>query len=87
MARSRAEVFETNENPNETKDCLGGVYNIDERLSRATGTVRKNPARNCWLLLASRKRDADREKSRFCLANRVSFEMKSDVLKSMIWES
>jgi endonuclease/exonuclease/phosphatase family metal-dependent hydrolase len=30
----------------ETKDCFGSVYDIDERVSRAAGTARRNPARN-----------------------------------------
>jgi len=38
-------------------------------------------------LLASRERDADREKSRFPIVNRLFFETKKNVLKSMISQS
>jgi len=38
-------------------------------------------------LLAGRERDADLEKSRFSLVNRLFFETKSDALKSMISQS
>jgi hypothetical protein len=30
----------------QTKDWLGGVYNINERLIRATGATRRDPAGN-----------------------------------------
>jgi len=38
-------------------------------------------------LIAGRGRDADPEKSHFLLVNRLSFETKSDALKSMISQS
>jgi len=38
-------------------------------------------------LLAIPERDVDREKSRFSLVNRLFFETKRNVLKSMILES
>jgi hypothetical protein len=38
-------VFATKKEAQEqTQFQLGGVYNIDERVARATGTARKNPA-------------------------------------------
>jgi len=39
------------------------------------------------VLLAGRKRDEDREKLRFPLANRLVFETKRNALKSMISQS
>jgi hypothetical protein len=39
------------------------------------------------ILLAGRESDPDREKSRFAIVDRLFFETKSDVLKSMISQS
>ena len=66
-------------------DKIGSLFgNISEAHA---GSCTRNCARMTTLLLAGRERGADLEKSRFSLVNRLFFETKGNVFKSMISQS
>ena len=66
-------------------DKIGSLFGNPSEAQ--AGSCTRNCARMTAFLLTGRERDPAREKSRFSLVNRLFFETKRDVLKSMISQS
>ncbi len=73
--------------PSNLKSGRLGWYLFGNFSEAQAGSCTRNSARMAAFLLADRERDADRKKSPFPLVNRVFFETKRNVLKSMVSES